>query len=251
MNQSFLKISNRNTFFVGILLLIATGFINNSCLEERLKEPPEFFEGYGDIYVQKKKVDGETLYAPYYYLRANSSINSASVESPDGETVELNSYDYLDTYIKEPDEEAFTTSMIELGTYYFTGTYGNNKEPFEINDSFYAHVIDFPKIDSVGYDAVDYNIYVSWESVTDAVIYTVKLLDQTGKVVFNGRPLTSAIHSFVIGLDTEGWITAPYKGDSLILQLHAFSVDEDADNTNWFYNIECNSISETPVTWGG
>ena len=88
-------------------------------------------------------------------------------------------------------------------------------------------------------------------SVTDAVIYSVKLLDQTGNVVFNGRPLTSAENSFVIGLKTEGWITAPYKGDIFSLQLHAFSVDEDADNTNWFYNIECNSYSETQVKWGG
>jgi hypothetical protein len=250
MNHIFLKISNRKILFIGTLLLLSTGLIYNSCLDERLKETEAFFEGYGDIYVQKKKVDGEIMYAPYYNLHGNSSIHSASVETPGGEIVELKPYEYLDTYMKEPGEEAFTTSMIEIGLYNFTGSYGDNNETFEINDSFYAGVINFPKIDSVGYDTTDYHIYVFWDAVNDADIYKVKLLNEAGRVVFDGPALTSASNTYAMDIETDGWTTTPYKGDVFTLQLHAFSLDEDANETNWFYNIECNSYSETQVVWG-
>lgn len=250
MNHLFLKTDNRKIHFIGILLLIAAGFIYNSCTEERLKETEEFFEGTGDIYIQKKKVDGETVYAPYYYLHGNTSIRSASVETPGGEMFELKSFEYLDTYKKDPKEDEFTTSMIETGIYYFSGTFGDNDEPFKINDSFYAHLIDFPQIDSVGYDTTDYHIYVFWDEVSDADIYGVTLLNNTGNLVFDGPALTSAADSFAIYLNAKEWTTTPYKGDVFTLQLHAFSLDEEGTNTNWFYNIECISYSETQVTWG-
>jgi len=250
MNHILLKIYQRRKIFTGMLLLLATAFLYTSCLEPRLKEPEPFFEGYGDIYVQKKKVDGKTVYAPYYYLHSNSSMYSASVEAPGGEMVELKPFEYLDTYLKEPVEEEFTTTMIETGTYYFAGSYGNN-ETFKINDSFYASVIDFPKIDSVGYDATDYHIYVSWDAMENADIYKVKLLNQAGMEVFEGPALASASSIFMIYLDTDGWALLPYKGDVLTLQLHAFSLDDEASIGNWFHNIECNSFSETEVVWGG
>jgi len=251
MNHILLKLSNRKTFFIGTFLLLSTGFICNSCLEQRLKETATFFEGTGDIYVQKKKVDVEIVYAPYYYLHGNTSIHSASVETPNGETVELKPYEFLDTYLKAPAKEDFTPSMIPIGLYNFTGSFGDNKETFEISDNFNAHVINFPQIDSVGYDTTNYHIYVFWDAVNDAGIYKVNLLDETGKVVFDGPALTSASNTFVIELNTEGWTTAPYKGDVFTLQLHAFSLDEDASENNWFYNIECDTYSETQVMWGG
>jgi hypothetical protein len=250
MNPILRKLFHRKKTFTGMLLLLATAFIINSCLEPRLKEPEPYFEGYGDIYVQKKKVDGKTVYAPYYYLHSNSSMYSASVEAPGGKIVELVPFEYLDTYLKEPDEEEFADTLIETGTYYFAGSYGDN-ETFKINDSFFGAVIGFPKIDSVGYDATDYHIYVSWDKDKNADIYKVKLLNQSGGVVFEGPVLTSASNIFMIYLDTDGWTSLPYKGDVYTLQLHAFSLDEEATITNWFYNIECNAYSETQVVWGG
>jgi len=219
-------------------------------MKERLKKSEAFFEGNGDVFVQKKKVDGEILYAPHYYLHGNNSIHSASVETPGGEIVELKPYEFLDTYIKKPGEEDFTPSMIPIGLYNFTGTFGDN-ETFEISDEFYAHVIDFPKIDSVGYDNTDYHIYIFWDKVNDAYIYKVKLLDETGKVVFEGPALTSASNAFLIYIDTDGWTSSPYKGDIFTLQLHAFSLDDSGDDNNWYYNIECDAYTETQVMWGG
>ena len=250
MNHILLKIYHRKKLFTGMFFLLATAFMYTSCLEPRLKEPEPFFEGYADIYVQKKKVDGKILYAPYYYLHSNSSMHSASVEAPGGDVVELKPFEYLDTYLKEPREEEFTDTLIETGTYYFAGSYGNN-ETFKINDSFFASVIGFPKIDSVGYNDTDYHIYVYWDEVVNADIYKVKLLNQAGIEVFEGRALTSASNAYMIYLDSEGWTLLPYKGDVFTLQLHAFSLDEEAGLTNWYYNIECNSYSETEVVWGG
>jgi len=251
MNHLFYKISKRKTAFTGLLLLLATGFLTNSCMEERLKATPTFFEGTGDIYVQKKKVDGVTMYAPYYFLHGNTAIHGASAETPNGETVELKPYEFLDTYLKAPGEEDFTPSMIPIGEYHFTGTFGDNKETFDISDYFNAHVINFPQIDSVGYDTTNYHIYVHWSAVNDADVYKVDLLDKTGKVVFEGPALTAASSVFIIKLNTDGWTTTPYKNDVFTLQLHAYSWDDDANDTNWFYNIECDAFSETQVTWGG
>ena len=233
-----------------MFLLLSTGFLLNSCMKERLKETAAFFEGTGDIFVQKKKVDGEIMYAPFYNLHGNSSIHSASVETPAGENIQLKPYEFLDTYIKAPAEGSFTKSMIGVGLYHFTGSFGDN-QTFDVSDYFNARVINFPKIDSAGYDTTDYHIYVFWNVDKNADIYKVKLLDESGKVVFDGPALTSSSNSYTIYLATDGWTTPPYKGDTFTLQLHAFSWDDDANENNWFYNIECDAFSETQVTWGG
>ena len=246
MNK-FLKTFNHKISFIGAFLLLPVTFIFTSCEDE--KEIDVVFEGYADMYIQQKMVDNQTLFAPYYLVIANTTINSAMVETPNGETAELEPYEYLTTYIKEPTENEFTTSVMQTGTYRFTGTYGEN-EPFTITDIFDGRVIGFPQIDSVGYDNTDYSIYVSWELVGGADLYKVKLLSQAGEVVFSGIELTSESNAFKLNMDTEGWVTEPYTGDVLTLQLHAFVFDGDAGDDNWYYNIECDSYSETQVVWG-
>lgn len=250
MNNSFLNITTHKISFLRILLIVAVGIVLNSCLEERLKETEDFFEGYGDVYVQKKMVNGETVYAPFYILQGNTSVQSVSVETPGGETVELEPFEYLDTYFKNPADEEFSATMIETGTYQFKGSLGNN-EPFTIDDSFYAHIIDFPVIDSIGIDSIGYQVFLFWDPVVDADVYKVNLLNNAGNVVFDGPALTSESNAFVFNIETVGWKTTPYKGDIFTLRLHAYLFDEDADDTNWFYNIECNAYSETQITWGG
>lgn len=250
MKNIFYYIKVRNKLKIGIYLLLLAGFIFNSCAETRLKEDGEVFDGYGDIYIQKKRVEGEILYAPHYYLHANSSIHSANVETPDGKLVELEPFEFLDTYIKKPTEEEFKSSMIPTGMYYFKGVYGDN-ETFEITDIFNGATINFPQIDSLGYDTTNFYIYVSWKSLNGADVYKIKLLNQSGSLVFEGPALTHESNVYGIDIHTDGWITAPYKGDVFTLQLHAFSLDDDANDNNWYHNIECNSFSETEVIWGG
>ena len=247
MINKFLNTFNRNILFIGTFLLLSIGIVFNSCKDQ--EQIDVIFEGYGDMYIQKKLVDGEIFYAPYYHLIANTSINSATVETPDGETVELEPYEYLTTYINEPAENEFTTLMMETGSYRFSGSYGDNIT-FNITDVFDGRIVGFPEIDSVGYDDMDYSIYVSWELVGGADIYKVKLANQAGNIVFEGAELTSESNAFKIGLDTEGWTIDPYKGDVFNMQVHAFSFDGDAGDDNWYYNIECDSYSEMQIVWG-
>jgi hypothetical protein len=160
MKNIFSSKKKRSKLNVGFYLLVLSGFIFSSCAKERLREDEAIFDGYGDIFIQKKKVDEEVMYAPYYYLHANSSMQSANVETPDGEIIELKPYEYLDTYIREPAEEEFNSSMMPTGTYFFRGSYGDNKT-FEITDIFNGANLSFPQIDSSAYDTIDYNIYLT------------------------------------------------------------------------------------------
>lgn len=250
MKNIFSGIKNRNKLKIGFYLLLLSGFIFSSCAKERLREDEAIFDGYGDIFIQKKKVDGEVLYAPYYYLHANSSMETANVETPDGEIVELEPYEFLDTYIREPAEEEFNSLMIATGTYYFKGSYGDN-ETFEITDIFNGANLSFPQIDSSAYDTTNYYIYVSWKTLNGADVYKIKLLNQSGRMVFEGPALTYESNVYGFDINTDGWTTTPYKGDIFTLQIHAFSLDDDANDNNWFHNIECNSYSETEIVWGG
>jgi hypothetical protein len=247
MKNLFLTVSNRKMSFTVIFLLFSAGLIFNSCKEE--KQIDIAFEAYGDMFIQKKMVDNQVVYAPYYYLFANTTMNSASVETPAGESVALEPFEYLTTYINEPGENEFTTSMAELGSYHFTGTYDDDK-PFDITDIFDGRVVGFPQIDSLAYDESDYSIYVSWELVGGADIYKVKLANAAGNIIFNGAELTSESNAFKINLDTEGWTITPYTGDVFTLQLHAFTFDGDAGDDDWYYNIECDSYTEAQVVWG-
>ncbi len=237
----------RGFLLKGIILLISTLFLI-SC-EDKTYENEDVLEAYGDIYIQQKKVNNEILYAPYYLLIANTSLNSANVETPDGENVELEPYEYLTTYVKEPDENEFSTSIMPSGYYHFKGTYGDGKT-YDVSDIFEANIIDFPQIDSAKFDNTNFGINVYWKTLNRANIYKVKLLNQAGKVVFNGEELDDESVEYDINIDSEGWTTTPYTGDIFTLQLHAFLFDGDATDDNWYYNIECDSYIETQVVWG-
>ncbi len=246
MTNKFLGMRNWNTLFMGALLL-SIGTIFNSCEDETKRDIT--FEGYGDMFIQQKKVNDQILYAPYYYIHSNVSMNSVDVETPDGATVELKPFEYLNTYIEEPNDDEFTTSMMPTGLYHFTGTYGDN-ETFDITDIFDGRVVGLPQIDSLAYDETDFSIYVSWELVAGADLYKVKLVDQTGRIVFNGIELTAESNAFKIELNNAGWTNTPFKGDVFTLQLHAYAFDGNASQNTWVYNIECDSYSEAEVVWG-
>ena len=247
--KKWFKNSDKNLYLKGIFLLLTALLIFQSCSKDSEFGNDEYFVGNADFYIKKIKVDGEVLYAPYYGLYSNISIRSANVETPNGDNVELKPHEFLTTYIKVPDETDYTSSAPASGTYRFSGTYGED-EPFEINDIFNGRLIDFPKIDSVGYDSTDKHLYIYWEKSTGVSMYKIRLLNKNGIVVFDGVELTANSNVFGIDQLTSGWNIAPYKGDVYTLQLHAFSFDAEATESNWIYNIECNAVTETSVVWG-
>ena len=244
MNLNIFKAKKIKKTITFAIISTLSLFYFSSCNQEASNKD---FEADGDVFIQKRIVDNEDQYAAFYYIFGNQAMDSASVTIPSSQTIKLSGGNY--TMLKEPEEEDFSTSMIATGEYVFVANYGE-EETFQAYDIFSGDEIDVPVIDSISFNTTSDYLYVSWLSVNDADVYNVKLYSTNGDLVFNGQSMNSEATEFAFGLTTDTWLSTPTDGTQYILRLNAYLLDSDADDTNWVYNFECNSYSETEITWG-
>ncbi len=246
MNLNFTKSMKVNPIFSVIMLFILGSIIFYSCNEDAT---PAEFEAQPDIFVQKKKVNNETLYAPYYYVYSNRVLTSAVATTPASATINLTILPGSSTtFAKIPEEGDFTTNIVPSGEYSFNIT-PTEGEAIQKTDALSGTTIDIPVIDSAGYNIVGDFLYVSWQLIPGADSYNVKLFTQSGELAFNGPALSDDSEEYAFNVTTQGWNKTPYSGDMFVLQVNAYSFDAEATTENWFYNLECNTITDTIVEW--
>ena len=244
MNLNIFKAKNfKQTIKLTIISSLGL-FYFSSCNQESSNKD---FDADGDVFIQKRVVDDEEQYAALYYIFGNQVMDSAHVTTPGSQTLALSGGNY--TKFKEPEEEDFSTSMIATGEYVFVANYGD-EETFQAYDIFSGDEIDVPVFDSISFNTSSDYLYLSWLSVDDADLYNVKLYSTDGDLVYNGPSLNDEATEYAFDANDDTWLSSPSDGTQYILRLNAYLLDSDADNTNWVYNFECNSYSETEITWG-
>ena len=229
----------------GIALLMAVTF--TACLDD--SEP--VFDIKGDVFVTKKKVNDEIKYAPNYYVYGNVGMNSATVTLPNGEgTVNLDGSSGGLTYYKEPAESDFSTEMPAEGNYLFQAV-SSKDESMQIGDDLQLNDLPFAELDTIVFQNSS-TMQVSWNSVSGADGYFLKILDASENDVFLSVSLSGNTTDFTVvdGDETIGnWDHSITLGQTYTLQIHSFSYEANVTQSNIAYNIEEVSIEESSFTW--
>jgi hypothetical protein len=230
----------------GFLLLILVLFLS-SCLTS-----PKFkFEGYSDVYMQKKKIGGVDKYLTYYFAYANTTITSAIVATPGtGGTVTLSPFQ-SDTYTfcNNPSASSFVTSPPTAGNYTFTVTTGDG-EVQELTDNLTTTELAVPVITEASFKTSGIGIYIKWNAVSNASAYNVKLFNPAGDLVFASSLIVITKTDILIESTTTGWVTGnPIANTAYRVELHAYKFEEGATDQDFGYNLQCDSYTEASVTW--
>lgn len=204
------------------------------------------FEVIGDVYVSKKMMGDEMVYAKSYYAYANQPMLAAIVSSVSSDDIDLMEVD------NDPRtfglNEEFTTNMPVEAPYKFTVSHQD--VPHETTDLLVFDDIDLPVISSVVTEPG--TIELTWEAGANGEIHSVRLLNSSGEVVFVSSLLSNDVVTLVIdpASGSENWVSGyPNDGDTYTLELHGILVEEEADNSNFLYNLQEIAIAQSEVVW--
>lgn len=226
-----------------VLFSIALGFF--ACDDDDGNSVP--FEIIGDVYVVKKTINDEVLFANTYIAYGNQPMSLAQVTTPGGEEIVLSpTSGYNNTYAQSPAIDEFT-DQVEEGNYMFDVI--NEDIPHQDIDLLVFDNIDFTTITTLEPD-VDI-LTLEWEENEMAEAYLVRLLDESGTVLFMSQLLGTQVSRFVINPgDPNGtWNGTPAAGTDYIVELQAFLFEQDATNNDYTFHIQEMSITDDVVTW--
>ncbi len=233
--------------FKTVLLSLFVVAILASCNDEKNESA---FEVSSDVYIIKKKIDGSEMYGVACYAYSNKVLESAIVTPPGGSEIELSPVnESVNTRAKEPQESDFSPSLPDGGSYLFEVTSAGG-ETIQNSDDLELDDINVPVIDSLKFNGGDLSFYVGWQSVSGAEAYVVKLLDNSDELMFVGLTLDSEVTDYNVRQETGTWLKQAYAGDTVAVQVAAFTFDSDATNLNFAYNLKEMAVGETKVIWG-
>lgn len=241
-----MKTSQSSKKFLPLLILVS---LFASCNKDTDNND---FEVFADAYIVKKLMDNEVKAAVAFYAYANGSIASVTVTPPPegGESFELvripeSSY----TFFKEPEAADFKTELPAAGIYQFEVKSKDGKI-IQQTDLLEITGLEIPQIESTTYQPESFSLKVTWESVTGADGYVLKLLNEEGLTNYISFAIAPTVKEFVINSSSGNWNIEAYPGDNLMLQVQAFAYDSDASAELNIYNIGEISIAEKEITWG-
>ena len=246
MKTIFMKLSrnkiNPFSLFMAVVLLSL-----NACLSD----PDLEFEGYADVYIVKKTVNGSTKYSPYYFVYSNTALNSAVVTLP-GATGPLSLEPYLsDNFIfsNKPTDSNLTSSIPAAGSYSFAVT-TKEGEAHVITDNLTSSEIPVPELTEASFNTTSGSISVKWKAIATASAYNLKLYKQSGDLVFSSALFVITKTELLIDQATTGWVVGnPVLNTTYRLELNAYKFEEGATDQNYSYNVQCVAVTETNVTW--
>ncbi len=232
---------------IGVLFLAS--FALTSCIDD--PEPP-VLDVLSDVFVQKRMVDGEVKYGLSFWVFGNKDLQSVTVEGPENGSCTLQQDAVKRLFTLYPVVADYTDTMPEQGDYVFTVTSTQSGEASRtFTDKLEEKELDVALIDSVSFNNAQ--LYVAWETVSDADLYYVRLYDDSNRMLFQSERLNKDETDFSFGLNTSGWVDIGKKaenGKSYRLEVVAILYESGSTELNKDYNVQCISIASGEILWG-
>jgi hypothetical protein len=154
---------------------------------------------------------------------------------------------YKQDYIWSTPGGDFGKTLPLAGEYLFNAVFTDD-QTLVFYDRLTSDYILPPKIKSCVFNLQQRVAEVEWEKVRLADAYNVKLLDQTGKILFVSPTYNNAITFYTFGPDTQGWQTStsqPADGQIVIVEVAAYLTEALTDQNE----LQCISKTRTEITW--
>ncbi len=239
-----------------LVALIASAFFFNACKKEKIDDPNKYEDAFADVFVKKMKTPQGDKYGLVFYA-GGQGLSSCKATAPDGTKYELKEYWKGDGNMRRhPKKNEMKGSMPQAGEYSFELKFkdGGSKT---ITDN--LQDTEVPAITGVNvtHDAGTEAVSVTWNEVSGADAYIVKLTDKfknEKKPIFVNKtlPKTATSYSFDKNTDaTPGWMQngLPQAGDTSYVMVVALKFEKDFKKETKFQNKQMNTVKPTMIVW--
>jgi hypothetical protein len=222
-----------------------TALILSSCLSTETDTV-----GFGDAYVLVEIIDQDTLTGLGLHAFSYSEFSAVTVnlEGNEEKSYVLTPYlGYKQDFIWNTPTEEFSAELPEAGNYVFNATFANGQRQTFIN-KLLDQVVMPPDIKECQYNTSNSLIETEWEKVTNAGTYNVKLMNQSGDILFVSEILTNATTRYSFGKNTPGWLisTFPANGQNLVVEVVSYLVEPGTGSSK----LQSLGRARRDVTWG-
>jgi hypothetical protein len=229
-----------------ISCLVFTSFLLFSCIDNEVD-----LSAFGDAYILvevngQDTVKGLGLHAYSYSEFKSVVVNATGNQS---QTFTLTPYlDFKQDYLFTTPLSQFSKTLPAKGEYVFNATFLDG-QTLAFYDILTSDFIAPPIIKRCAYFKQSGTVEVEWEKVKLADAYNVKLIDESGKILFVSSAYNNSTTIFSFGSATQGWqssASVPAEGQVVKVEVAAYLMEATLSQD------ELQSISKTRVeiTWG-
>jgi len=176
-------------------VLLGAGLILMGLASCNKKSSPDYTTTV-DVFSQTKVYNNDTVHGIVYSAITLASAASIEVQTPDGQTVPLDSYDGsgYSYYLQTPDSEMTSTVPVS-GTYTFTVNFSDGMTATETND-LTSEFLYPPHILAAEYQGDAGRVYLKWDQVANADGYQVKVFSGDNQI-YNIAPFDGGTQSTI------------------------------------------------------
>jgi len=193
--------------------------------------------------------EADTVFGLALHAFGNKDFSKAEATAPGGTKIQLQPYNgYAYDYYYEADEEQFSETLPETGSYSFAFSYRTG-ESSSATDELSEDVLYPARITKCEYNATNLGVDLAWEALADAQYYVIFMEDADGDVVYVSERLGESVVSYTISESAKGLWTGdsgPSTGTSYTFVINAYRYENGVVDLN----IQAKSIATATSVWG-
>ncbi|GET26894.1 hypothetical protein [Prolixibacter sp. NT017] len=222
-------------------VLLSVGLILMGLASCNKKSKPDYTTTV-DVFSQTKVYNNDTVHGIVYSAITLASAASVEVQTPDGQTVPLDSYDGsgYSYYLQTPDSEMTSTVPVP-GTYTFSVNFSDGMTATETND-LTSEFLYPPHITIAEYQADASSVHLKWDKVANADGYQVKVFSGDTQV-YNIAPFAGGAGQDTVELSIPTSYLSGYVPGTLKFEVIALKFETSA-----YTSIQTISTTDREIT---
>ena len=230
------------------MLMMPAALFFTSCIDDP-ETPP--FDATADVFIQKITKNGESKTALAFWVFANQSMDTVTVEGPGDDTWGLKKDPSSSrVFSLFPEDEDYKAEAPAKGTYKFAVSSAQDGEaPLNLTDELGSEVLGEMVIDTVEFK--NSKLTVKWDTLANVDAFLVRLYDDSDDLMFVGPKLISKASEFSFGVSDQGWSNKKAENEKTYrLEMVGIRYETGATSINRDYNVQYISMTSTNVVWG-
>lgn len=236
---------NRSTILAitgGILLT----WLMSSCLDNEV-----ILNAYGDAYILVEMNGQDTVKGIGFHAFSYYEFKTVEVTVTGNPALKYNLASYMNykqDFIWSTPSDQFSKILPQTGEYVFKATFTDD-QTLDFYDRLTSDYILPPVIKSCTYNLQTKEAEVEWEKVKLADAYNVKVMDQTGKLLFVSPTFSNSTTYYAFDTSTKGWqtsVTLPSGGQKVWVEVNSYLVEDMQDQNE----LQCISRTRKEISWG-
>jgi hypothetical protein len=229
-----------------ITCLVLFSLLLFSCIDNEVD-----LTGFGDAYILVEVNGQDTVMGLGLHAYSYTEFKSVVVNVTGNQSLTYTLTPYLDfkqDYLYTTPLSQFSKNLPAAGTYVFTATFTDGQS-LALSDLLTSDYIKPAKIKRCTYTKQTSQVDVEWEKVKLADAYNVKLIDQSGKILFVSPAYNNGTITYSFGPGTEGWqssTSVPAEGQVVKVEVAAYLMEATLAQDE----LQCISKTRAEITWG-